>query len=582
MSYAAEDFTLDEHIDIRESPRVWFDMFGWVEDREKKLRKADPANNIQGQIFDAYEWCQANGVPCNIIGLKSRKEGLSTGASALAYHHLQEHKSEGVVIGTDHETSDTLMRMLVRYAEKDAYPWGQKFAFRPAENRGLWSHGSVVKRDTAIDPKAGRSSTVQVLIATEVAHWPAAGVRSADETMLSILNSMPDIPNLLRVVDSTANGAAGWFYQTYQGAVTFAERRAGKLGNGWIKIFEPWHASPLRQMPVTSEERVEIPESSTPRERAGVIEFGWTVEQIKWRRETIATKCGGNETKFDQEYPESEAVAFATSGSIRFDREGLANLRVMANEGHTKGVIGVLEEHEGKVTFRREEHGWLWRSEAPTFDRSYLVSCDPNTCEQAAGTTDRDNTACCVLREAYRLDGVEYDTEVAACLHDERDPQNPGVKWDSDALADRMTLLVKYYGNCLAAVEANNFGSALMKELASRGVTLYRRTKPDDINPSKTLRIVGYLSSGKTREWWVQKLAEYIREKRIKCRYLPAVREFETFVTKESGRSEALDGKHDDWVACIGIGLEVNQFTRMVEPELPNWRREPAAAGPWS
>jgi hypothetical protein len=118
----------------------------------------------------------------------------------------------------------------------------------------------------------------------------------------------------------------------------------------------------------------------------------------------------------------------------------------------------------------------------------------------------------------------------------------------------------------VAVVEANNFGSALMKDLAREGVALWRRTKVDDVNPSKELKINGYLSTGRSREWWVQKCAAVIREKELSCRYAPAAEEFQTFVIKTSGRAEALDGCHDDWVAGIGIGLVAACYTVLPPP----------------
>jgi hypothetical protein len=267
-------------------------------------------------------------------------------------------------------------------------------------------------------------------------------------------------------------------------------------------------------------------------------------------------------------------------GESKFDREGLEYLAQMANDGYGKGVIGRLEKSDvfGNVQFHPDPDGWLWLDEDRKEGCSYMISCDPNKCEQAEGTKNRDNTACAVLRDAYlSSDGQEMKEQVVACMHDQRDGKNPGVKWDSDVVASRMKLLSDYFGRCTAVIEENNFGSALIKECQKEGVPLWRRTKTDDVNPNKILRIVGYSSSAKTREWWVQKCSVAIRDKSLVCRYKPATDEFATFIVTPSGRSEAIAGKHDDWVACIGIAMVVRCYSPM--PRIQRYRAVASGIG---
>lgn len=267
------------------------------------------------------------------------------------------------------------------------------------------------------------------------------------------------------------------------------------------------------------------------------------------------------------------------AGETKFDREGLSVIAAMAKEGHGRATIGRFESiGSGSVRFFPDPAGWFWMDEDRREGCRYLQACDPNTCEQAEGTTDRDNTACVILRDAYLSNdgtGTEWKTTVAGVMH-----WPGGVKWDSDTLARRMKLVSDYYGGCMTVVEANNFGSALMKDLVREGVALWRRTKIDDINPSKEHRLLGYLSSGKTREWWVQKCATIIREHGLVCRYLPASNEFGTFIISASGKAEAMAGCHDDWVSAIGIGLVVGCYSILaLAASQQQWRQQDAGAG---
>lgn len=555
-----EEWSDEDKLACREHPGVWFDSCAWVQDREKQLRKADPANNIQTELFKIYCWCQDNQQPCNIIGLKSRKEGLSTGATALAYHHLSEHRAEGVFIGTDYEISDTLTRMLRTYAENDAFPWGTKLAWTESDNSGKWSHGSELKRLTAMDSKAARSKTLQVLVATEIAHWPSDGIRNADETMLSLLNSMPDIWNILRVLDSTAAGMSGFFYDTYSGAVTFAERKAGKRGNGWIRLFEPWHASPLRRVTLTDPQRAEVMLMLSEREKQGVAAYAWDSEQIQWRRNTIAEKCKGDEKKFDQEYPESEEVAFLTSGSPALNGVQVGRMHKRAKdmwEGMVRGQVncgrlGHLVESGSGIHFMADpSNAWLWLLEPPVHGRSYNLPTDPMTGAQSSGAKVRDCHASGILRAPYADGGQVFKAELACALYD---PE--GCRWDMDVLADRMALLHRWYGNCLVVPEVNK-AMDLIPLLRARGVSnIYNRpTRPDAENPSERSSAVGFYSSEQTRRVWVSALIEAVREGDIGCAFPTAIADLLTFIINKGGRAEAAPNKHDDWCSMLGIGL---------------------------
>ena len=248
-------------------------------------------------------------------------------------------------------------------------------------------------------------------------------------------------------------------------------------------------------------------------------------------------------------------------GETKFDGEGLDHILAMAKEGHAKADLGVLESSRSSgstIFLRNDETPWLWMDEPPEFGESYLIACDPNSCEQGSGTSERDNTACAVLRKGRITSEGEKKDAVVAVLH-----WPGGVKWDSDILAERIAMLSKFYGDTEVVVEANNFGSALMKELQIRGVKLWQRTKIDDVNPNKRVKLHGFLSTGRSREHWVQACSKAIRDQSLICRYQPAANEFSSFITLPSGRSEAQTGCHDDWVSCIGIGLTVQNWTKM-------------------
>lgn len=565
------EYSDEELLAVRTDVKLHFEVYGFLESREKILRRADAANNIQTQLFDAYNWCQANNQQCSIIGLKPRKDGMSTAAIEVLYHHCQNHKAAGVIIGTDGATGDTLMRMLVRYAENDRFPWKNTFNYTKSTNHADFSHGSEIDRDTATDPKAGRAATTGALVATEVAHWPSSGVRAADETMLSMLNSMPDISNRLRIVDSTANGASGWFFETYTGAVTLAERKTGKRGNGWIKIFEPWHTSPLRAIPVTTEDRAAIDASLTEREKAGIIEYAWTHEQIAWRRQKISEDCGSSELKFDQEFPANEMVAFQTSGSPRFDLVGCARLVKMAQNNFARGKIGSIEGEKGNFRFREDAQGYVWMIEAPIPGCEYCCIGDYMGGEQTEGAIKRDKHAVGILRRGYFEGTLWHPTELVAAIHVEgANTADGGCMWDHDVISERQFKLASIYGKCIHVPEANNDGKVIIAFLKALGAFIWQREDLDHVNLGKKMKKPGFLTGPATKAFWIAAMAQAIRMAGLEgreefiCHYLPWCVQFGTFVRKPNGKScEAQRGCFDDGVAAIGIGLYVDEWTRM-------------------
>lgn len=264
-------------------------------------------------------------------------------------------------------------------------------------------------------------------------------------------------------------------------------------------------------------------------------------------------------------------------GEMRFDREGLTHLAEQVKAGAHWLKTGHLEVSRafGTATFLPGDD-WLWIDEPPTPGHRYLITVDPNTCEQAAGTTDRDNTSALVLREQYFDDEkLLHPDMVAAAL-----TWPGGVKWDSDVLAERLKLMSDYYGGAMIVVECNNFGSALLKTLHALGVPLWRRTKIDDVNPNKRHRLLGWLTTERSRLHWVEAVAKAVRKDAdgigLECRFKPVVDELHTFILTPDGRAEAQEGTHDDHCAALGIGLSVRcfeTFHRIIPQEQRNvWR----------
>ena len=534
----------------------------------------DP-NIYQLRILEVYEWCMANGVPCRILALKPRQKGSSTVSAALVYHHCRRFRSRAVQIADRYKNSDNLFAMTCRYAENDDFPWPHQWqaTATSAEIRQkdrLWSR---IDRDTAENPRAGRSGTLQVLHVSEAAHFANDGEKCAEKTMLSLLNSLADVPKSVAIVESTANGAAGWFYEHWLGAAAFDEALAGRRGNGWIKVFAPWFAfedsrlvsSDILGSECTSPEFLSSRFSSSDmssrlqnmiefseREQRGVTLYGWDGAQIAWRRWTLAQKCGGHEELFDQEYPEEERAAFLTSGRPRFSMAGMTRLRAMQHAvvprcGFLREAGSGLEEQG--IVFEAHESGWAQIWEEPRVEGRYLLWCDTATGrEQTRDSRDPDRHAILVLRQAFASPTGESGNALLVAR------VRPPCLDDWHVLEEKVIALCKYYGRCLIGVEVP-MGLALLEGLRRAGMPLFKRRSSG--GPGGTpLEKLGFQSNAATKPLVVSSLSRAIDgDPPLDLCDPHLIDELGSFVVHEDGREAALPGRHDDDVMALAMAV---------------------------
>ena len=115
-------------------------------------------------------------------------------------------------------------------------------------------------------------------------------------------------------------------------------------------------------------------------------------------------------------------------------------------------------------------------------------------------------------------------------------------------------------------------GSAGLTELLKlRGADLYEREIFNQ-REMRTSKALGWMTTAKTREVIVENMARAIREwdrpgDGFDIFDANAVEQFENFVVKESGRSEAAAGYHDDDVLALCIGLQLIDHATAYVPE---------------
>lgn len=277
----------------------------------------------------------------------------------------------------------------------------------------------------------------------------------------------------------------------------------------------------------------------------------------------------------------------------RFDRDGLEYLsaQVESERQQPRAVLGrILEQPRPHgAAFQqwvKDKAGYFWVSELPVPGCSYIGFCDPMTGEQSEGSLERDTHSAGILRAPFMdPDGVIYDAEVVAMCH-----APGGCRWYNDVLAERFGSLLRFYGDPMAIVEANNSGTEVMRLLSQAGRTLWRREKPNHRVPGrKMLEVVGFHTTALTKSLWVGALSSAISERSLVCKYGQAVEHFKNFIIEESGRGAAQPGTFDDHVTGIGLGLfAIGGAAKLRTPKIKPrvWWRGRAEAkftgAPWS
>lgn len=570
-----EQFRKQLDLETRVSTSLWLELYGAIKPKVGPLLKRPElhANYLQRMENDIVRYCLVNSLPCRIIKLKPRQKGSSTFSVANGYRWLSNMRGTGCIIGGAHAQSTNLFRMLKTFAENDGFD--RRNPCKVIDRLGRWANGSLMEQLTAANPEAGRSGTYQVVIATEVARWAEEGVSNARDLLAGLLKCVANEPLTLIEIDSTANGASGDFYERWLGGITFEELKNG--ADGYVKLFAAWFQfEDSRRDPKLEEGK----EQCVPPDKVEELrkQFALDDDQIAWMQWAVREECGKSFEVFCEEYPFDPETAFRTSGRHRFNKGMLDKMVKRAP---------LFLPTFGNIELKGERAMWLpcvldeaqvIRWEAPRSNCRYLISVDSMTGETQVGGKDPDNHAVGVMRAGYfdRERGWVPPMLVARLVHDygawDRQKRYE-LRWDIDVLEERVWRLAQYYGNCCIVPEINmDRGMIELLKLRS-GANIFvrklfnRREQKEDL-------VYGWKTEPATREAMIENLARAIREQGEQAEgidiYCPiTLAELQSFIVKQSGRSEAMSGKHDDCVLQTAIGLIcIDSATTYSEPRI--------------
>jgi hypothetical protein len=547
---------------VMRSPAAWFESYGAIQAKGGAIIKPPDlrANFMQQEISDVIEYCLAHNIPCRLISLKPRQRGSSTFYMSVCHRYLSNDRKRGCVVGGAHEQGQKLFGMLKLYAENDGFA---RTKAKILDRDGRYPNGSTATRITAASPHSGTGGTFEVLICTEVAKWAEEGVANAADFLSNLLKTVPSTEGAegtLIVLESTAWGASGDFYERYQKAITFEELKAGK--RGFVKLFFPWFKfADCWVSPET--EGIESDEDLTRQEVELSARWGLSHGQVAFMRWAIREECKGDFDIFCQDYPFDDVSAFLKSGRCRFNVGCISKMKEAARLYPPD--FGVFEERGGEVTFRTvpADESRVMRWEQHREGCAYLLAVDVMTGASQAKGADPDNHAPIVFRKGYFESGRGWVPPRVVCRLIDDWPEWERnrkfiLRWDIDVLEEAVWRASQYYGNCIIVPEMN-MDRGLVELLKLRGANIYQR-EVFNRREQTTDKALGWMTDARTREKAVEILAAHVREYGregggVDIHDPILLTEMENFITKENGRSEAASGKHDDSVLAAAIGL---------------------------
>lgn len=493
-------------------------------------------NGAQERMYAVAKGQMEQGKPVRIIVLKARQLGFSTLVEGMVFADTATRKNvRSLVVAHTEDSTANLFRMAKLFlaelpdclrpmvkssnAQEIRFENPDRNQERVRNRPGL---RSSIRCVTAGGRGIGRSDTLQNVHCSEYAFWP--GDKKA--TLLGVLQAVPNSPDTMVVIESTANGFDE-FKELWDKACT------GE--NDFAPVFFGWHENPEYAMPV--------PPGTvwTAEEELLAKDYALTPEQLAWRRWSIANNCNGDVDLFRQEYPICPDEAFLASGRPVFDNESLVNLL-----GHLPDVLeeGEFEyDYDGltitNIRFRQRKNGWVRIFRKPEKGCPYVLGGDT-----AGEGSD--------WFSGHVLDNTT-GKQVAVLHH----------QFDEGEYARQIFCLGTFYNCALVGLE-NNYSTYPTKELQRlRYPKLFIRRKEDSYL-HEAQKSYGVNTNSLTRPVMIAGLAEAVKDDpEILCDRM-TIREMMVFAYNAHRRPEALPGEHDDLVMGLAIAHYIRPQQSMV------------------
>lgn len=487
-------------------------------------------NRPQRRVLALLEDDRMAARPIRLIMLKARQWGGSTLVQMyMAWMQLCIHPNWNSAICCQHkDTSATIRGMYSRLFEsypEEYGPDGKRPAFKSFERSAniseIVGRGARVTLGSAERHDAFRGSDIAMAHLSETAFWPETPGRMPGDVIRSIAGSVPELPDTMIVIESTANGVGNFFHSEWCRAVKGASDKR--------PVFVPWH-----EIEIYSEEVADplaLYDSFDTYEQELWDKHGCTLEQIAWFRKKRLTFSDLDSMM--AEFPTTADEAFVSTGCDVFPTESVENLRKNCTDPQSVGeVTGGAYIEDGRA-------GRLKVWEHPKAVKDYIVTVD-------VGGRSR--------RSDWSVIAVMTTGDVPEVV----------AQWrghiDHDLLADKAMEIARYYNEAFLVIESNTLESeneataadTVLERVGRYYTRLYRRFTTDE-NGSN----VGFHTNRRTKPLLVNRLVRALREGGYVERDADALNEMAVYAQMPNGAYAARPGHHDDILMTRAIALLV-------------------------
>jgi hypothetical protein len=461
--------------------------------------------------------------------LKARQVGISTYVEGRFFWQItQNRNSNAFVLSHLAESTNSIFNMVRYFYDSVPHPaFKPPLASQSASTLVFDGLNSRYRVGTARSTQTGRGQTNKFVHGSEVAFYP-----QGSDIVAGLLQTVGG-PETEVILESTANGAGGWFYDQCIKSL--------RGESEWETLFVPWFWMPeYRRTPSPYFER-------TGEEDKLAKGYGLDDEQLCFRRTKI-DELGGTDL-FKQEYPSTPLESFLTSGRCFVEENHLVTAQ---NDCYTPDFRG--DYRAGSLDPRTNGPYREWVP--PRKEGSYTIGVDV-----AEGLSHGDYSCAQVLdSEGYQV----------ACWHGHIDP----FEW-----AGVVGAIGQRYNNAYVIVERNNHGLTTLRRLQDTGyANLFVESTVDNAYGDRMTKRGGFLTTSKTKPLIVDNFAALLRQGESGIADTDLISELRTFVIDEKGSYNSQRGCHDDRVIAYAIALHGLASMPRPRHHVPSKRFQPMDA----
>lgn len=485
-------------------------------------------NEPQLKYYNIIKSLKEQGKPIRIIILKARQLGFSTATEGIFFKEtVTKSNINTAIVAHKEDSTRNLFNMsklmydqlpdAIKPSKKASN--AQELVFDNDNGTGL---KSKIKCFTAGGTGIGRSDTLNNLHLSELAFWTG----DKKETLTGLLQAVPNDPDTMVVIESTANGFE-YFKELWDNSV------AGK--NDFVPVFIGWNELIDYQMPYTGFEL-------TKEEKELQKTFGLTLEQLTWRRWCIANNCGNDIQQFKQEYPITPEEAFISTGKCYFEQE-----KIIKRMQEVKDIKPVMQgyfdyDYNGlritNIRWIEDKEGAIKIYEKPKKYYPYVL----------AGDTAGEGSDYFIGQVLDNTDGSQV-----AVLRQET---------DEISYTRQMYCLGMYYNKALIGIESNYSTFPIQELERIKYPKQYVRITEDKYTKKKE-KSFGFKTTSISRPRILGQLQAIIKESIELLVDTETLREGLTFIKNEKGRAEAQAGYHDDLIMALAIAYDIRPQQKM-------------------